>query len=82
MFCSYDGMFMSLVLKFHVFASIKMKKQDFPGGPAGKNLLTNRPGCNPWSRKIPDATEQLGPGATAVQPALLAGESQLVSPGT
>ena len=46
--------------------------RDFPGGAVVKNLPANAGdnGFEPWSRKIPHATEQLRPCATTTEPAL------------
>ena len=45
---------------------------DFPGGAVVKNLPANAgdTGFEPWSGKIPHATEQLSPSATTTEPAL------------
>ena len=42
---------------------IQKRFMDFPGGAVGH-------GFKPWSGKIPHATEQLSPCATATEPAL------------
>ena len=41
----------------------KKTEKDFPGGPVVKNSPVNAGGhrFDPWSRKIPYATEQLKP---------------------
>ena len=45
----------------------------FPGGTAVESLPANAgdTGSEPWSGKIPHATEQLGPWATVTEPARL-----------
>ena len=45
---------------------------DFPGGTVVENLPANAGGhrFNPWSRKIPHATEELSPCTTTTEPAL------------
>ena len=47
------------------------QNRDLPGGPVVKNLPCNPGGCrfDPWSEKIPHATEQISPWATAREPA-------------
>ena len=39
------------------------QNRDLPGGPVVKNLPCNPGGCrfDPWSEKIPHATEQISP---------------------
>ena len=50
-----------------------MGKVGFPGGAVVENLPANagHHGFEPWSGKIPHAAEQLGPWATATEPARL-----------
>ena len=40
----------------------------FPGGPVVKNLPARGNGFDPWSRKIPHASEQLSLRATTTEP--------------
>ena len=51
-------------------ASVWKMIKDFPGSPVVKNPPANaEDGFNPWSGKIPHATEQLSPWATTTEPA-------------
>ena len=56
----------------HVTACLKKAETGLPWWPVGKNPPAsagdNR--FNPWSKKIPHATEQISPGTTATEPAL------------
>ena len=51
----------------------QIKHRDFPGGSVVKNPPANAGGhgFEPWSGKIPHATEQLSPCATTTEPAHL-----------
>ena len=57
--------------KISYFRVISKFTQDraFPGGSMVKNPSANA-GCDPWSRKIPHAEEQLSPWATTSEPVL------------
>ena len=58
----------SFFIKTHF--SIKIKQYlDFPGGAVVKNLPAGA-GFEPWSGKLPYATEQLSLRATATEPVL------------
>ena len=51
--------------------TIKMSPWDFPGDPVLRNLPANaRHGFDPWSGKIPHATEQVSLCATTAKPSL------------
>ena len=46
----------------NIFPWVEGRNWAIPGGPVVKNLLANAGGCefDPWSRKIPQASGQLG----------------------
>ena len=52
---------------------LQINSWDFPAGPVVKNPPPNAGGhwFNPWLGKIPRATGELSPGATAAEPAHL-----------
>ena len=56
-----------------MFVHLKTTELGFPGGAVVENLPANAggDGFEPWSGKIPHATEQLGPWATITEPARL-----------
>ena len=53
------------ILQAHIRSSFE-SGQGFPGGPA---CQCRGHGCDPWSGKIPHASRQLSPCATATEPA-------------
>ena len=61
-----------LEMKFESEAAIQKysHSRDFPGGPEVKAPCSpcGGHGFNPWLRKIPHAVEQLGLGATPMEP--------------
>ena len=63
-----------------VLSSVKDEPGDFPGGAVDRNLPA-KAGFDPWSRKIPRATEQLSLGTTTKEAFLLrAHRPQLLKP--
>ena len=57
------------------------KKLRLPWGPNGKESACQcgRHGFDPWSEKIPHATEQLSPCVTTIEAVLQSPEAQLLS---
>ena len=60
-----------------------MTSMDFPGGVVVKNSSTCQcrgHGFEPWSGKIPHATEQLNPCATTTEPAVESARATTTDP--
>ena len=65
------GITQSKEIKDLYLENCKNLVRDFPGSPVVKTLHFHHRGhgFDPWSGKIPHATEQLGPRATTTEPA-------------